>query len=152
MKAKSSAKKQKIQFTLSADIELSSLVRQISEAVFKHAGFTQEWVDRLKLVVDELFMNATRYGSTKDSKLYLCYCFEKESVDFLIEDEGGKNLNMTAEELKKIVSKNVAEINDLTKKNGRGLALFSRLWTDQLTIQDSQHGGIAVSFSKKITE
>ena len=69
--------KQKIEFTLPADLEFSSLVRHISEEIFSHAGFTKEWAERLKLVVDELFMNANRYGSKAiTGKIYLSYVFD----------------------------------------------------------------------------
>lgn len=143
--------KQKIEFTLSADLELSLLVRRISEDIFGHAGFTKEWANRLKLVVDELFMNANLYGSKTDAgKIYLFYSFDEDEVHFRIEDEGAGENKMNAKQLKEAIGKNFGEMGDVTKTGGRGLALISNLWTDDMNVEDSVHGGIAISFTKKI--
>jgi anti-anti-sigma factor len=143
--------KQKIELTLPADLKFSALVRRISEEVFHHVGFTKEWANRLKLVVDELFMNANRYGSeVEDDKIFILYTFDKEEVSFRIEDEGKGKRKTNAAELKKVINKNTDEVSDLTKTSGRGLALISSLWTDDMTIEDSERGGIAISFKKKI--
>jgi len=42
-------------------------------------------------------------------------------------------------------------MGDTTKTSGRGLALISNLWTDDTKIEDSEHGGVAISFTKQIT-
>jgi len=126
-------------------------VRRISEEFFLHVGFTKEWASRLKLVVDELFMNSSRYGSgSNESKIYIYYQFDNDEATFRIEDEGTGDKKVSAEELKKLIHKNSTEVNDLTKTCGRGLALISSLWTDGMAIEDSSHGGIAISFTKKI--
>lgn len=143
--------KHKIELTLPADLKFSSLVRRISEEVFHHVGFTKEWANRLKLVVDELFMNANRYGSeVEDDKIYIFYTFDENEVSFRIEDEGKGERKTNAEELRKVIHKNTDEVSDLTKTSGRGLALISNLWTDDMKIEDSERGGIAISFTKKI--
>lgn len=137
---------------MASDLKFSSLVRRMSEEVFGYVGFTREWSDRLKLVVDELFMNANRYGSKQgESKIYMIFTFDENEVSFRIEDEGAGEKKLSAEELRKIVSKNHDEKEDLTKTSGRGLALISSLWTDTLTVEDGQHGGIAISFTKKLS-
>jgi anti-anti-sigma factor len=144
--------KRKIELTLPATLKLSSLVRQIATDVFDYAGFTKEWVSRLKLVVDELFMNANRYASKEDeSKIYIEFEYDEDSVVFRIDDEGAGNTKVTAEDLKKKVADNKESTMDLTKTCGRGLALISDLWTDEVVIVDSPRGGISISFSKKIT-
>jgi len=145
--------KQKIEFTLPADLGLSALVRRISEEIFIYAGFSLEWADRLKLVVDELFMNASRYGSkTKKSRVYLAYHVDADEVTFVIEDEGKGDEGLSAEELLRKVQKNLEEIRDLTKTGGRGLALISNFWTDHLQIDESEHGGLLISFIKKVSK
>lgn len=144
--------KQKIELTIPADLKFSSLVRRISEDFFLYIGFTNEWANRLKLVVDELFMNANRYGSkTNESKVFISYGFDNNEVICRVEDEGNGERRINADELKKRISKNSTEARDLTKTNGRGLALISSLWTDHMIIENSNHGGLAVSFSKKIS-
>lgn len=144
--------KNKIEFTLPADLQFSSLVRRIAEEIFIHTGFVHEWAERLKLVVDELFMNANHYGSgSKEDKIYMCFEFDENEILFRIEDEGkGKN-KIDAAVLKKKMAENSDEMTDTTKTSGRGLALISNLWTDKVKIENSSHGGIAVSFIKQIT-
>ncbi len=144
--------KHKIEFTLPSDLKFSALVRRISEEVFHHVGFNKEWAGRLKLVVDELYMNAARYGSTTDDdKIYLLFTFDESEISFRIEDEGKGERKTNAEDLKKLINKNTGEVTDVTKTSGRGLALISNLWTDGMTIEDSEHGGIAITFTKKIS-
>ena len=149
---KNRVSKQKIELTLPADLKYSSLLRQISEAFFLYAGFTKEWSGRLKLVVDELFMNAIRYGSKSEGSLvHMSYQFDNDEISYRIEDEGGGDKKVIAEELKKVIHRNSDEANILNKTSGRGLALISSLWTDSMVVEDSQYGGIAVTFSKKIS-
>ncbi|MBN2307231.1 ATP-binding protein [Candidatus Peregrinibacteria bacterium] len=144
--------KHKIEFTLPADLKFSSLVRRISEEIFHYVGFVTEWAERLKLVVDELFMNANHYGSSgPEDKIYMRFEFDNNEVTFRIDDEGKGENKTTAEELRKKIKKNSDEMADITKTNGRGLALISNLWTDEMAIEDGQYGGIAITFTKKIT-
>ncbi|MBU0705720.1 ATP-binding protein [Patescibacteria group bacterium] len=127
-------------------------MRRISEEVFHYAGFSREWTERLKLVVDELFMNANQYGSkTDDDKIYILFTFDNNEVSFRIEDEGRGQRKMNAADLKKLIYKNFDKVSDLTKTSGRGLALITHLWTDDMKIEDSKRGGIVVTFTKKIT-
>jgi len=129
------------------------LVRQVSEDFFAYAGFTREWSARLKLVVDELFMNSIRYGSVKnESKIYLKFTLNDNEVSFTIEDEGRGEKKVSAEDLQAVVLKNSAELEDITKTSGRGLALISTLWTDGLIITQGAHGGLAVTFKKTVTD
>ena len=144
--------KHKIELTLPADLKFSSFVRCVSEEFFLHVGFVKEWAERLKLVVDELFMNANHYGSKKEGgRVYLFYDYDDEKVIFRIEDEGEGAKKISASELQKLITKNSDEMADISKTSGRGLALISSLWTDDMKVRDSEHGGIAVTFTKKIT-
>ena len=143
-------KKQKIQFILSADLQHSSFVRTVSNEVFKMVKFSKEWCSRLKLVVDELFMNAVQYGSnTEKSLIHISFEYNEESVYFCIEDDGTGSKKINSEQLKSLIDKN-KENTDLTKTSGRGLAMITDLWTDNMLIEDSEFGGIKVSFSKSL--
>lgn len=143
--------KQKIEITIPANLKFSSLVRRISEDFFLHAGFTREWAGRLKLVVDELFMNAIRYGSRiEGGKIRMLYEFDEKETTFRIEDEGAGAKKLRASELKKLIHSNSSQVGDVTKTSGRGLALISSLWTDSMEVEDTVEGGIAVTFTKMI--
>lgn len=145
--------KHKIEFKIPADLKFSSLIRRISEEIFHHVGFSREWANRLQLVVDELFMNANYYGSkTADDKIFLLFEFDEDELNFRIEDEGKGDSKMRAEDLKKVIQKNTDEMSDTSKTSGRGLALISSLWTDSMTVENGQYGGIAICFSKKILD
>ncbi len=143
--------KTKIKFTLPADLKFSSFVRHISKDLFHQIGFSSDWAYRLELVVDELYMNACRYGSsTKSSRIFFDYSFDKNELIFCIDDEGLGNKKMNANILQKLIDKNSDELADLTKTSGRGLALISHLWTDSMQIKDNHYGGISICFKKSI--
>jgi len=143
--------KQTIDITLPALLQYSSLVRELSESIFAHIGFTNEWTARLKLVVDELFMNANRYASKEgQSKIYLSFEYDESELHFRIEDEGAGEQKITAEELRKRIHQNEVALEDLHKTSGRGLALISKLWTDGFTVEDNDRGGISITFVKKV--
>lgn len=144
------AEKQKIQLNLPANLNHSSLVRHTADEVFAAAKFNKPWCSRLKLVVDELFMNAVRYGSTKDkSTVYATFEYDENGIQFTIEDDGTGENAISAEELQRKINENEQNTN-LTRTSGRGLSMITKLWTDGMTIQKSQYGGIAINFAKKL--
>jgi len=143
-------KKQTIKFNIPANLHLSALVRNFSEELFCAVGFNKAWCSRLKLVVDELFMNAVRYGSKVDESMVYVSCdYDDEIIKFSIADEGVGSKKITAKDLKTLVHNNEKN-QTLTQTSGRGLAMITSLWTDELNIEESEHGGILVTFNKKI--
>jgi anti-anti-sigma factor len=143
-------KDQKIQIYIPANLHYSSLVRHMAEEFFGYVGFSKEWSGRLKLVVDELFMNAVKYGSTEDiSTVKIIFSYHADEAQFLIEDDGSGTKKVSAATLIAMVSANANDGN-VTKTSGRGLAMISGLWTDKLQIADSDLGGIKVVFAKKV--
>lgn len=140
---------QKIQITLPADLCYSSLSRHITDEICGIVKFDKIWRGRLKLVVDELFMNAVKYGSTKDkSVIYITFIYDDNEIQFIIEDDGSGLKAISAEELKNIMQRNEAN-EDTTRTSGRGLSMITKLWTDKMDIEKSNYGGIKVSFVKK---
>jgi len=142
--------KYKIQIAVPANLQYSSLVRHIADEIFGMAKFEKSWCSRLKLVVDELFMNAVRYGSTEDKSLvYITIQYNENEMLFTIEDDGSGPQAISAEELIGIIEKNKADQN-LTRTSGRGLSMITKVWTDDMIITKSEHGGIAITIKKKI--
>lgn len=138
--------------TFPASLHYSSLIRHIAAEIFHSAKFSKAWCGRLKLVVDELFMNSVRYGSTKNkSDIHITFMYDEEALDFIIEDDGtGENV-VSVDDLKEVIQKN-ADNDDLAKTSGRGLSMITQQWTDSVEIEKSQYGGIKISFSKTIEE
>ncbi len=138
-----------IQLSMPANLDFSGAVRQFSSAVFKVSGFSDAWCARLQLVVDELFMNAVLYGSNESSHLYITFFCNEEGVHFSIEDEGTGQKKISVDELKQIIETNKANTSK-TRTSGRGLAVITNLWTDQMRIEQSNYGGILAGFYKKM--
>jgi len=133
-----------------ANLHHSSLVRRMADEVFKAAKFGKAWASRLKLVVDELFMNAVKYGSTEEkSFVYTTFEYNEKGIQFTIEDDGTGSQVISPEELQAKVATNEQDTN-LTKTSGRGLSMITKLWTDKMEVSKSQYGGISVKFTKAI--
>jgi anti-anti-sigma factor len=142
--------KQTIKIDLTANLDFSGLVRHVANEVFENAKFSKAWCGRLKLVVDELFMNAVKYGSTdRKSLVHLTFEFDDQGVDFTIEDDGTGPKAKSAADLKAVIEKNAAN-KDLTRTSGRGLALITKMWTDGVQVAQSTYGGIGIGFTKKL--
>lgn len=142
--------KQKILITITANLDYSSMIRHVAGEVFESAKFSKAWCGRLKLVVDELFMNAVKYGSTKDKSLvYLTFEYDEVGIQFSIEDDGTGPKAKSAEDLKALIHVNESN-NDLTRTSGRGLALIAKMWTDGMQVAQSTYGGIGIGFTKKL--
>lgn len=141
---------QKIELALPADLEFSSFLREASSDIFQHSGFTPEWTNRLKLVLDELFNNAIKYGSGENGMIYINFILNENDLSFEVEDEGKGREKISAEELQLKIEKNMQEVTDMTKDCGRGLAVIAFFWADELIIKNSVHGGISIAFKKRI--
>lgn len=125
-------------------------MRHVAEDVFDTIGFSKEWASRLKLVVDELYMNAVRYGSAGlSSQVEMFFEYDATHIQFSISDDGSGPEAKSAEELKTLIEQNMKEM-EVTNTSGRGLTLIAQLWTDELDISPSPQGGITVRFSKKV--
>ena len=144
------SQKQTIQISVPANLIYSSLIRHIADEIFGLVMFEKAWCSRLKLIVDELFMNAVRYGSTENKSIvYVIFSYDENEVGFTIEDDGTGKQACTAEELHDIIQKN--EVNtDFARTSGRGLSMITKVWADDMKIYQSEYGGIAISIAKKI--
>jgi anti-anti-sigma factor len=138
-----------VTLTLPASLQYSSAVRHVADEVCGMAKLNKAWCNRLKLVVDELFMNAVIYGSKEaESLVRVVFEYDDQGIAFHIEDEGKGPKPMTPEALKALIVKN-SHNGDVTRTSGRGLGLISSLWTDSIEVAKSDFGGIKVSCRKK---
>lgn len=135
-----------ISLTVPADLGCSQLVRQTVKHALELTPLPACWVYRLMLVLDELFMNAVKYGSGKKDAILVEVVRRRHSVLLRVSDRG--HGNMTPQRLSHIVRANVAR-EGMLHTSGRGLALIARAWTDRLAIRRSTMGGILVEAEKR---
>jgi anti-anti-sigma factor len=133
-----------------ANIHIAAAVRNISEYIFTEVGFSEVQISRLKLVFDEIFMNAVKYGSMEGSLLDIVFEFENNTLKVLFEDEGSEN-GISAEDLQQIISQQKTN-TDPEKKSGRGLAQIAGKWADDLKIWNGTKGGLCIAFYKNLKE
>ncbi|PIZ74282.1 hypothetical protein COY07_00885 [Candidatus Peregrinibacteria bacterium CG_4_10_14_0_2_um_filter_43_11] len=142
--------KQTIEIKIPADLSLSSTVRNMAVTVFTSAGFSKEWCNRLKLVVDELFMNAVQYGSTYGvSVVQISFAFDAKTFECCVEDDGTGTIKVSPKALKEMLLDEKITPNP-TQTSGRGLSVIAHLWTDHIDIKKSALGGIMITFVKTI--
>lgn len=130
-----------------ADLKYSGAVRAFASSFLLSEDVPEKWSKRLILVLDELFMNAIRYGSSEGSRVLVKCIADTEKVGFIIEDDGTGKGQIKAGELQKIVEKKAEEMNH-QKTSGRGLSMIASQWTDGCTADDLPDGGIAMTFYK----
>ena len=102
-----------------ANLNYSSFIRHTVSELFESAKFSKAWASRLKLVVDELFMNAVKYGSTENTSfIYITFEYDDSGVKFTIEDDGTGPEDTSVEVLQQKILQNKAN-TDLAKSSGR---------------------------------
>lgn len=128
-----------------ANLSFSAGVREIAWEAACIAGFSDKQKNMLKLVVDELFMNAIRYGSSSDSHIFIEGIIDGEKIIFAIEDEGKGKDAVNAEKLKSIINQQLNN-SDLEKVHGRGLAQITSKLVEAYEIHDKEDGGLRFEF------
>jgi len=138
-----------IDLTIPADLRFSSGVREFVDEFCIYAHFNHTTSNQLKLIIDELFMNAVRYASGPDSDVVVKLVYKNNLVKGQIEDAGEGKQKTTVEDLEKIILMQTNN-NVLTKTSGRGLAQIVKAWTNKMEIFENAKGGLTISFEKEI--
>lgn len=138
-----------LEITVPADLHFSAGVREIVSEFCDQNGFNNITKNQLKLIIDELYMNAVRYGSSKTSQVKVSLFFQGNVLTGKIEDFGQGEKQIKKEDLEKIIFLQTTN-NVLTKTSGRGLAQIVQNWTDHFIIENNAEGGIRVTFEKNI--
>lgn len=134
-----------IKVLLPANLSYSSAVRDIAQEAAKEAGFERKQTNMCRLVVDEIFMNAVRYGSNKDSHVFIEGVINENQLIFAVEDEGKGAKHVNAAELKTIIQQEVDNVS-LKKTHGRGLAQITSNLVKAYEIYDKEGGGLRIEF------
>lgn len=139
-----------IELTIPADLKYSALVRGVLHDALSVTKVPHAWIYKLTVVLDELFMNAVKYGSREGDMVNIMLYVTSDMISFEVHDTGNAHAQeMSADDLHNIVSHNALE-KDITKQSGRGLALFMKSWVDNFTISKNERGGLTVSVEKQI--
>ncbi len=141
-----------------ANLDYSASVRDFALASLKNVGgFDATWAYRLQLVVDEVFMNAVRYGSSAESSVTITFDYAPHRVMITVEDEGMGPTRISPRDLELHVIAACRAADDQRRRgeknfalSGRGLAQLVATWTDSVTFSDSPIGGIRVTLTKAL--
>lgn len=141
-----------------ANLDYSAAVRDFALASLKNVGgFDATWAYRLQLVVDEVFMNAVRYGSGPDASVQVSFDFAPHRVVVSVDDSGSGTTRISPRELEAHVQSSHRQHEEQRRRgeknfalSGRGLSQLVTSWADSLSFADSPIGGIRVTISKAL--
>lgn len=112
---------------------------------------------RIQQVIDELFINAVRYGSSSDQTVSLTYTLKDDILTIEVEDSGTGPHKIKAERLAEIIEQRRDYYKDLKDKkqinqalSGRGLPEIVFSWMDDIEFTNNERGGITVIAIKKV--
>ncbi len=145
-----------VSFGYSSNFKNTHVIRQFVEVISQRFGMSEEWVNRMILIVDELNNNAIEHGSKKTmwSEMKVIMSRDNSTIHVNIEVEDSwtwKNPKTAAdmEELWKQAQKKWFKKH--TSIRGRGLFLIITRLVDNLYFKDSDTGGLIVWIDKKIS-
>ena len=146
----------KISITLTTNAYFLSGVRDFTMTFVKNmTGFGEQWAYRFQTVVDELASNAMEYGCREGDQIVITLMAHTDkSIEIMIEDPGHGSKKVTAEEMEKIYRNKL----DLYGRGqylgirGRGLAQIVNAWSDKVTFENIDSGGIRVRVIKSFKE
>lgn len=134
-----------VKILVPASLSFSSGVRDIAQEAAVIASFEQKQINLFRLVVDEIFMNAVRYGSDKDGHIFVEIAIDGEKIICAIEDEGKGPEKISAEALKEKIQEETHNVS-LKKTHGRGLAQITSTLVQAFEILDKPEGGLRIEF------
>ncbi len=113
-------------------------------------GFSLQWAYRFQAVVDELCNNAIEHGSTPGQLIQVKLISTKgKSLEVLVEDSGTGKDKMTAAQMTNLLKERRQLMSgQYLGFRGRGLPKIVGEWTDEITFEDLEKGGIRVRVKK----
>lgn len=114
-------------------------------------GFSEQWAFRFQAVVDELCNNAIEHGSAPGQKIRVTFVSTQSSLEVFVEDTGTGKDKHTPESIKTLFESRL----NLTQEQylgfrGRGLPKIVAAWTDEVTFENSDLGGLRVHIKKDL--
>jgi anti-sigma regulatory factor (Ser/Thr protein kinase) len=112
-------------------------------------GFSEQWAFRFQAVVDELCNNAIEYGSNTGEFIDITFIADRKTLQVIVEDTGTGKTTITAKDITELYARRKKE---MTKQylgiRGRGLPMIVGSWTDELSFEDIEGGGLRVKIKK----
>jgi anti-sigma regulatory factor (Ser/Thr protein kinase) len=154
---------------LAASMEVPKVPTEISISIPTHAyfisgirdfvlnltksmtGFSEQWAYRFQAVVDELCNNAIEHGSKPGDTIYISLISTPdESLEVLVQDSGSGDEKTSAQAMKKLLEDRaqIVQGGQYMGFRGRGLPLIVKAWTDEMSFEDVEGGGLRVKVKK----
>ncbi len=138
----------KFKTALPARLNYSEFVRLFAFEMASDAKLSWKECNIVKLIVDELFINAVRYWSNEKSNVYIEWSFKPWEVSYCIEDEWKWSNKIKAKDLNKIINKEIKN-DDPGKLHWRWLAQITTTMSTKFSVSDSRHWWLKIKFTKK---
>lgn len=144
------AKPMEITITLPTNAYFVSGIRDFTLNLIRNiTQFSEQWAFRFQSVVDELCNNAIEHGSQAGDTIKITFInTPNDNIQIIVEDSGKGKVDISAEELTRIVKERSDPNYIHTGIRGRGLAKIVSEWTDELAFSDTEQGGIKVQIKK----
>ena len=130
-----------------APLNYSESVRMVSVEIWEDAWFDKREKNMIRLIIDELFMNAVKYWSDQNSSVLIEWWFDNGTVFFAVEDEWKWKKKITADDLLKIIEEEEKNTN-LVKTHWRWLAQITWVMTSSFTVKEGKKWWIRIEFTK----
>lgn len=142
----------RITITFPTNAYFMSGIRDFTFTMIKNiTQFPEKWAYRFQTVVDELCNNAIEYGSASMKEVRVIFIYhEGEALEIIVEDTGTGKSKLKAAEMQKLVEERRKPNYPFTELRGRGLAKIVAEWSDELTFEDCEWGGIRVRVKKHL--
>jgi anti-sigma regulatory factor (Ser/Thr protein kinase) len=118
-------------------------------------GFPKKWAFRFQAVVDELCNNAIEHGSQAGDMIHISLISSKgEFLEVMVEDSGNGQSKMNAKQMEALLQerKQMLSGKQYMGFRGRGLPQIVGEWTDELTFEDTESGGLRIKVKKYLRE
>ena len=134
---------EKIEMEISPNYVFIPGVRVCISRIAYNFGFDEQESYQIETVVDEICSNAIEYGSLgKDKKIRLECAFDKDEMELIVQDSGGREFNVEEvfqRNLKSLQDEITEGVSSEEVKRGRGLIIVQKL-VDKLDIKTHKDG------------
>ena len=141
----------KFKIEIPARLNYSEFVRLFASEMAWDAGLTKQEVNIVKLITDELYINAVRYWSKSDSIVIIEWSYKKWSITLSVEDQWAWKDKINDKDLHKIIEQEL--LNDDPKKtHWRWLAQITSVMASDFKISKWELWWLRIEFTKNSWE